>query len=67
MIIVSNDSGDLSYMMLPAGGGMSLYSQGLNFIVITPDSPIGSALLGKHVGDTVDLQQHESAFISDLW
>lgn len=67
MIIVSNDSDDLNYMMLPAGGGMSLHSQGLNCIVITPDSPIGSALLGKHVGDTVDLQQHESAFISDLW
>jgi len=54
-------------MMLPAGGGMSLASQGLEFIVITPDSPIGAALLGKHVGDTIELPKHGESFISDLW
>lgn len=67
MVIVSSGDVDLSYMMLPAGGGMTLSSQGLDFIVVTPDSPIGSALLGKNVGDTVELHQHGSAFISDLW
>jgi len=67
MIIVSTDEDDLSYMMLPAGGGMSLASQGLEFIVITPDSPIGAALLGKHVGDTIELPKHGESFISDLW
>ena len=67
MIVVSTDEDDLSYMMLPAGGGMSLASQGLDFIVVTPDSPIGAALLGKHVGDTIELPKHGKSFISDLW
>lgn len=67
MVIVSTDDNDLSYMMLPAGGGMSLSSQGLEFIVVTPDSPIGAALLGKYLGNKVELPQHYKAFISDLW
>lgn len=67
MIIVSNDDNDLSYMMLPAGGGMSLSSQGLDFIVVTPDSPVGAELLGKFLGNEIDLPQHGKAFISDLW
>ncbi|MFC5050388.1 hypothetical protein ACFPK9_07170 [Rubritalea spongiae] len=67
MIIVSTDENDLAYLMLPAGGGMQLSSQGLDFTVITPDSPVGSALIGRNVGEQVELPQHGSVFISDLW
>ena len=67
MVIVSTDEEDHSYMMLPAGGGMSLKSQGLEFTVVTPDSPVGAALLGKHLGDTIELPKHGTSFISDLW
>ncbi|MEO1857424.1 MAG: hypothetical protein ABGY95_08700 [Rubritalea sp.] len=67
MIVVSTDEDDLSYMMLPAGGGMSLAYQGLDFIVVTPGSPIGATLLGKHIGDTIELPKHGNSFISDLW
>ncbi|MGJ8672085.1 hypothetical protein [Rubritalea sp.] len=67
MIIVSTDSEELAYLMLPAGGGMQLESQGLDFIVITPDSPVGATLIGKSVGEQVELARHGTAFISDLW
>ena len=67
MIVVSTDDDDLAYLVLPAGGGMQLESQGLDFTVITPDSPIGSVLIGKNVGAQIELPQHGSAFISDLW
>ena len=67
MVILSTDDEELSYMLLPTGGGMSLSSQGLDFIVVTPDSPIGSAMLGKHVGDTIEHPKHGNVFVSDLW
>ena len=67
MIIVSTDTDELSFIMLPAGGGMTLKAQGLDFTVITPASPIGSLLVGKSVGDSVTLAQHGDCFISDLW
>jgi transcription elongation GreA/GreB family factor len=67
MIVISTDNDDIGYLMLPAGGGTQLESQGLEFTVITPDSPIGSILIGKLVGEQVELPQHGSAFISDLW
>ena len=67
MVILSTPDEDLSYILLPAGGGMSLASQGLDFIVITPDSPIGSRLLGKHIGDTIEHPKFGETFISDLW
>ena len=67
MVIVSTDAEDFAYLILPAGGGIQLAHQGLDFTVITPDSPIGSILLGKNVGEQVELPQIGSAFIADLW
>ena len=67
MVLVSTDSDELSYIILPAGGGMTYEAQGLEFTVITPVSPIGSLLVGKSVGDSINLAQHGEAFISDLW
>lgn len=67
MVLVSTDSDELAYILLPAGGGMTYETQGLEFTVITPASPIGSLLTGKCVGETIDLAQHGEAFISDLW
>lgn len=67
MVLVSTDEDDLCYMILPAGGGMTLPSQGLDFTVITPASPIGSVLIGRSIGDSVSLPQHGAAYISDSW
>ncbi|MFC4993160.1 transcription elongation factor [Rubritalea tangerina] len=67
MVILSSSDDDYGYMLLPAGGGMTLLSQGLEFTVVTPDSPIGSLILGKHVGNTIDHPQYGNTFISDLW
>lgn len=67
MVIVSTDKEDFQYMILPAGGGMELGYQGLSFTVVTPDSPIGTSLIGKTVGERITLPQQGSAFLSELW
>lgn len=46
-----------SFMLLPAGAGAELTGPGGDgfLSVITPSSPIGKALMGKRVGDGVDV------------
>jgi transcription elongation GreA/GreB family factor len=48
------------YFIAPAGGGSTL-ATGVQ--VITPASPIGKALLGKHVDDTVEFRGRELEII----
>jgi transcription elongation GreA/GreB family factor len=39
----------------PAAGGLKVMEDGEEIIVITPDSPLGRALLGKSAGDLLEL------------
>jgi transcription elongation GreA/GreB family factor len=42
--------------LLPAGGGQKLTAEGGEVSVVTPQSPLGSELLGKRVGDAFELR-----------
>jgi transcription elongation GreA/GreB family factor len=42
--------------LLPAGGGQKLAVGGTEVSVVTPQSPLGSELLGKRVGDAFELR-----------
>ena len=56
LVQVEDDDGALWYVVAPAGGGVRLEVDGVTFTVITPDSPVGRALLGRRVGDDVDIK-----------
>ena len=43
------------YFIAPAGGGKRLQVSGATLLVITPGSPLGDALIGKRVGDVVEV------------
>jgi len=43
------------YLMMPLGGGRQAQFDGKTIHVITPQSPMGEALLGKKVGDEVEV------------
>lgn len=43
------------YFMAPAGGGLVMRVDGRPVQVITPQSPLGEALLGKRAGDRVEV------------
>lgn len=46
-----------SYLLImPKGGGQSAIYEGLVVQVITPDSPLGKALVGRSCGDFVEVQ-----------
>ncbi|TPH15116.1 hypothetical protein [Litorilituus lipolyticus] len=43
------------YFLGPAAGGFSFKTQNLTIIIITPQSPLGEALMGKAVEDDINL------------
>jgi transcription elongation GreA/GreB family factor len=53
LVQVGEDDSDRWYFLAPGGGGTEL-SNGVQ--VITPVSPLGRVLLGKQVGDSVELR-----------
>jgi len=53
LVTVDEDGTELVLFISPAGGG-NLLAGGVQ--VVTPNSPLGRALLGKKVGDDVELQ-----------
>lgn len=49
-------SGDrASYFIGPRGGGMELQVDGREILVLTPQSPLGRQLIGKRVGENIDI------------
>ncbi|MEI9949284.1 MAG: GreA/GreB family elongation factor [Pseudomonadota bacterium] len=55
-LVALDDGADLvHYFVAPAGGGVRVSVGGVEVRVITPQSPIARALLGKHEGDDLEL------------
>ncbi len=48
------------YFIVPSGGGLVTRVDGSPIQVITPNSPLGEALLGKKVGDTIQVKMTSS-------
>ncbi|MFT3869737.1 MAG: GreA/GreB family elongation factor [Nibricoccus sp.] len=46
----------LRYFLGPRNGGLEITCDGLDYIVITPQSPLGRQLLGKNAGETLATQ-----------
>jgi hypothetical protein len=53
LVAIENKSDVAWYFLGPRAGGMELDVEGHHVLVLTPQSPFGRELLGKHVGETV--------------
>ena len=53
LVTVDEDDGEHRFWLAPAGGGSVLAD---NIQVVTPNSPLGQALLGKRLDDEVELR-----------
>lgn len=56
IVQLEHDAGSLWYLLAPAGGGLTLTAGSLVLTVVTPQSPVGRALLGRRVGEDVDIR-----------
>ena len=52
LIEVEQGGEAMLFFLLPCGGGVEVTIEGREITVITPESPVGAALLGKEEGDT---------------
>ncbi len=56
LIGLENEKGQKSVSFLvPAGGGENLQVEGIPVRCVTPGSPLGAALLGRELGDEIEL------------
>lgn len=62
LVTLENLSGESShYFMSDVAGGLSVKLDDFDFTLITPQAPLGKALLGLYCGDEVSLNLAESA------
>lgn len=54
------------YFIGPRNGGVIVRHDGTEVMVITPQSPLGHALLGRRVGDSIRLEGGREATISSV-
>lgn len=68
---LEHETGEARFLFIgPASGGLVVSINGVTVTVITPDSPLGKALLGGGVDDDVSIGVAGSATkarIADLW
>lgn len=57
LVRLASASGPLRVFLLPAGAGTRVRSAGVEARVVTPASPLGSALLGARAGDAVEVER----------
>ncbi len=67
LVVVSTDEEDRNFLVLPAGGGVTIDLDDESYLIITPTSPIGSALLGKDIGAEITLAHTPHAYISEIY
>jgi len=55
LIELKSSEGSAFYFLMPLGGGRQVKYEGKTIHVITPQSPLGEAILGKKVGDEIEI------------
>jgi hypothetical protein len=56
LVLLEGDEGERLLFLAPHGGGIELLVDGVTVFVVTATSPMGSAVLGKSVGDEAVLK-----------
>jgi transcription elongation GreA/GreB family factor len=57
LVTLEDDDGALShYLLAPTAGGVKLDGGGATVRVVTPESPLGRALVGRREGDDVEIR-----------
>jgi len=66
IVILSGDE-EYQYFLLPAGGGIMLEYEEAPLTVVTPESLIGSMIIGKPIAEQLESEQLGSVFISEIY
>ena len=67
IVILSSETTEHQFFLLPAGGGITLEYENLPLTVITPESPIGEKIIATSIIDQLQLPTIGSVFISEIY
>jgi transcription elongation GreA/GreB family factor len=56
VVLEDEDEKKTTFFVAPFGGGATIAAEGVSAQVVTPQSPLGRALLGRTAGDTIELR-----------
>ena len=59
LVRVRSNKKEFTFLLLNKGGGMTVEVAGQKIQIITPQSPLGEALLGQKVGDTAVVEKSQ--------
>jgi len=66
LVEVEQSGEAMLFFLLPCGGGVEVTIEGREITVITPESPVGAALLEKEQGDTYSFRAGSSGKILNV-
>jgi transcription elongation GreA/GreB family factor len=66
VVELGSEEGSITYWLVPAGAGTRVVVDELEVRMVTPQSPLGRALLGKRCGDTFDVQTPQGVHEYDV-
>lgn len=56
LVELESDEGLRRYLLAPAGGGRTIEYEGVSVDILTPEAPLGRALVGRAAGDEFELR-----------
>lgn len=56
LIELSSEGKSSLLLLMPQGGGMKIHFEGKLVTIVTPQSPTGAGLLGRKVGDEIEVE-----------
>jgi transcription elongation GreA/GreB family factor len=68
--VVDEDDAATTFFLAPAGGGTPVEAAGRSAQVLTPQAPLGQALLGKSAGESIEMRVRgklRELTITELW
>ncbi|MGF1752399.1 GreA/GreB family elongation factor [Vibrio makurazakiensis] len=66
LAVVDEQDNEKHFFVGPCAGGLSVDWQGVEVSILTPQAPLGKALLGKEVGDEIEFNVADSLFCYEI-
>ncbi len=62
LVALADEQGtEKRYFLAPAGGGLTVWVDGASVLIVTPQSPVGRALVAKRVGEELEVHTPKGA------
>lgn len=67
IVILSSDHQDHQFLLLPAGGGITLEYENQPLTTVTPDSPIGKSIIATSIAEQIPNTPIGNVFVSEIY